>query len=394
MQILIQWLKNQYHLLSALLACLVYRFPAKKLNVIGVTGTDGKTTTSTLIYHLLKHAGYKVALISTVAAYIGDKHIDTGFHVTSPNEWQLQKLIRQIADQGFTHLVLESTSHGLDQHRLLGANIKTAVITNVTHEHLDYHLTYDRYLAAKAKIMVSAQTVILNADDEQSYAKLTQKAPKTAKQIGYTLYKLTPELKPAIVSRFPQKYNQSNALAASHTALSLGVSLSQIIEALPLFAGIPGRMQYIENELEISIIVDFAHTPNALENALKAAKQATEGRLIAVFGSAGKRDKTKRPLMGAAADKYADEIILTAEDPRGEDVRLIINQIKSGILKNKGHVHGVTDRATAIAFAISLVDPGDTVIVCGKGHEQSMNLDGKNEIAWSDAAVIQNLISS
>jgi UDP-N-acetylmuramoyl-L-alanyl-D-glutamate--2,6-diaminopimelate ligase len=394
MQILVRWLKNHYHFISACSACIAYGFPANKLNVIGVTGTDGKTTTSTLIYHLLKHAGYNVALISTVAAYVGNKQIDTGFHVTSANEWQLQKLIREIVNKGFTHLVLESTSHGLDQHRLLGTNIQTAVITNVSHEHLDYHRTFNRYLAAKAKIMANAKTVIVNADDASSYKKLVQRAPKNATLVSYTLHKIPPELKPAIVSRFSENYNQSNALAASHAAMSLGVPLSTISEALPLFSGIPGRMQYINNQLDINIIVDFAHTPNALENVLKAVKSTTKGRLIAVFGSAGQRDTSKRPLMGAAADKYADEIILTAEDPRGEDIRLIISQIKSGVTSNKGHVHGIIDRATAIAFAISLAKPGDTVIVCGKGHEQAMNLDGQNEIPWSDAAVIQKLVTA
>lgn len=395
---LIRWLKNQYHLVSALLACIYFGFPGKKLTVIGITGTDGKTTTSSLVYHLLHAAGYQVALISTVAAYIGDQQIDTGFHVTSPAPWQLQKLLRQIVNSGFTHLVLESTSHGLDQHRLYGTFIQTAVVTNVTHEHLDYHHSYNRYLQAKAKIFSSAHTAILNADDA-SFRQLITCLPPGCRLYPYSLVENTTpdfipddsyqQLKSACEQRFSQPYNQANALAAAYAALSSGVALAQIMSALPLFPGVPGRMQHLQNKRGINLVVDFAHTPNALKNALAAVKSETKGKLIAVFGSAGKRDKTKRPLMGAAADAYADEIILTAEDPRGEDVRLIINQIKSGITVHRGHAHGIADRRQAIKFALSLAKPGDTVIVCGKGHEQSMNLDGRHELPWSDEQVVQ-----
>lgn len=398
-----QTIKNYYHLISAFFACLYYGFPANKLQVIGVTGTDGKTTTSTLIYHLLKSTGYKVALISTVAAYIGEKQIDTGFHVTSPDPWQLQKLIRQIAAQGFTHLVLESTSHGLDQHRLFGVKPESAVITNITHEHLDYHRTYERYIQAKSRIFASAHTAILNADDS-AFKHLLPLLTKKTRLVPYSLLENTTpdfipddsyqQLKTAVLATFPQPYNQSNALAAAYACLSVGAALHDLIAALPAFPGVPGRMQHIKNDQGLNLIVDFAHTPNALENALRSAKSETKGKLIVVFGSAGKRDKTKRPLMGAAADIYADEIILTAEDPRGEDVRLIIAQIKSGIAQHIGHTHGIADRQKAIEFALKLATAGDTVIVCGKGHEQSMNLDGRHEIPWSDQRVIQTILSS
>lgn len=402
MHIPFQWLKNQYHLLSALIACLVYGYPARRLIVIGVTGTDGKTTTSTLIYHLLKSSGVKVALISTVAAYIGDQQIDTGFHVTTPNSWQLQQLLRRIVSAGFTHVVIESTSHGLDQNRLFGTNITTAVITNITHEHLDYHQTYDRYLAAKAKIFQHAHTAILNADDS-SYSSLISKLPPNCRPISYSLIENTApnllsddnfvQLKNAFAHTFPQSYNQANALAASFAALTLGISLKSILKNLPTFPGVPGRMQFIPNRHGINIIVDFAHTPNALEQVLQAVRPIAKNKLIVVFGAAGKRDVSKRPLMGQAADKYADEIILTAEDPRGEDVRLIINQIKSGITHHLAHTHGIVDRASAIKFALKLAQPGDTVIVCGKGHEQSMNLDGHHELPWSDEKVIRKIIN-
>lgn len=383
---LIRTLKNLAHFLNASLAVLYYGSPATKLKVIGVTGTDGKTTTSTMIYHILNQAKYKVALISTVAAYIGDEQIDTGFHVTTPSPWQLQKLLKRIAEKGFEYVVLEATSHGFDQHRVLGTNIKTAVITNVTHEHLDYHKTFDNYLSAKAKVMAYATTAFLNGDDK-SFTQLKKLAPATCTVIPYSIFEPT-SLKPTIMKKFSESYNYSNAWVASLVSLHHQVPEEVIRKAIETFPGVPGRMQQIPNQKGITAIVDFAHTPNALKEALSAARQTTRGKLIVVFGAAGKRDISKRPLMGKYASELANEVVLTAEDPRGEDIRINIGQIKSGATKNRGHLHGVPDRRDAIRFALKLAQKGDTVIVCGKGHEQSMNIDGKHEIPWSDATVL------
>ncbi len=395
----LQLLKNGAHYLQAVSALLFFNYPAKKLTVIGVTGTDGKTTTASLIYHLLKSAGYKVALISTVAAYIGDEQIDTGFHVTSPGSWQLQRLLKRIVEEGYTHLVLECTSHGLDQHRLLGTNIQTAVVTNVTHEHLDYHKTYAAYLKAKSKIFSSAKTAIINADDA-SFKFLIKYVPVGCAIIPYSLSENT---QPTLLSdddfqnilgsinkSWVETYNRSNALAASLSARSVGVDTAKIGNYLGSFPGVPGRMQFIKNNRHIQIIVDFAHTPNALKQALTAAKKSCKRNLIAVFGAAGERDQSKRPLMGQVAAALADEVILTAEDPRHENVHHIIAQIKQGAQTNRGHLHTIPDRREAIQFALKLAQIGDTVIICGKGHERSMNLDGTHEIAWSDVNVVED----
>ncbi len=397
MGVSLQSLKNGVHYIQAVGTLLYFNYPAKNLTVIGVTGTDGKTTTATLAYHILKSAGYKVALISTVAAYIGDEQIDTGFHVTSPGSWQLQRLLRKIVDQGLTHLVLECTSHGLDQHRLLGTNIQTAIVTNVTHEHMDYHKTYEAYLKAKSKIFLEAKTAIINADDSSFSSLITYVSPKCT----IVPYSLTENTQPGLISDddfqsiqnnikklWPETYNQSNALAASLAANAVGVNISKICTYLSSFPGVPGRMQMIKNNRHIQIIVDFAHTPNALREVLTAAKKSCKRRLIAVFGAAGKRDQSKRPMMGQIASIRADEVILTAEDPRHENVRQIIAQIKQGAQTNRGHLHCIPDRRDAIRFALKLAQIGDTIIVCGKGHEQSMNLDGAHEIPWSDAQVI------
>lgn len=383
-----QSIKNLYHFINALAATTWCAYPARRLTVIGVTGTDGKTTTSTLIYYLLKTAGKKVALVTSVAAYIGAESVDTGFHVTSPDPWPLQRLIQKIANQGFEYLVLEATSHGLDQHRLLGTHVTIGVLTNITHEHFDYHQTYARYVAAKAKLFQKARFAILNQDD-QSFP-LIKKHICCAKIIPYS-GKNAPTF---VKSHFPESYNHANAQAAITIAKLLNLTQSSIKQGIVTFPGVPGRMEEIKNNQNIRVIVDFAHTPNALKQALTSLKKTTTGKLIAVFGHAGKRDYTKRPLMGAVAAKLADEVVLTAEDPRGEDVDTINLQIKSGATTNHGHLHSIPDRKKAIFFAIhTLAHKGDTVVLLGKGHEKSLNLDGKTEIPWSDQEVAKEALA-
>jgi UDP-N-acetylmuramoyl-L-alanyl-D-glutamate--2,6-diaminopimelate ligase len=278
------------------------------------------------------------------------------------------------------------------------------VVTNITHEHLDYHKTYNNYLKAKAKIFNFAHTAIINADDA-SFSQLKKFVPPRCQMICYSLtddYNLSAgfskdeyrKLLTIAGKKFFEIYNHQNTVAASIAARIIGVSYSDIIKAIPTFPGIPGRMESVANKMGVNAIVDFAHTPNALKSALTAAKQITKGKLIVVFGSAGLRDSSKRPLMGAIASELADEIILTAEDPRTEDVRLIIEQIKNGATSNRGHIHSQPDRKKAIQFALKLAKSGDTVIICGKGHEQSMNLDGTKEIPWSDVEVLSSLLKN
>lgn len=387
---LIRFLKNHYHHLIALLALWYWRHPGKQLKVIGVTGTDGKTTTSSLIYHLLKTAGYRVAAVTSVAAYLDSEAIDTGFHVTTPDPWMIQRLLRRMVDGGITHLVLEVTSHALDQYRVHGVPIDLAVVTNVTREHLDYHQTYERYLKTKARLFQHSSTVFLNQDDA-SFTALKNLIPHTAKLIAYKT-SLTTSNYPSISQRFLEKYNQANASAACQVASSLAIKANLIEAAIASFPGVKGRMEAIPNSLGLNLIVDFAHTPNALEQALISLRPQTQGKLIAVYGAAGLRDHFKRPLMGEIGARLADEVILTAEDPRTENVYTIISQIKQGVEKNLGHVHALVDRRQALSFALQIAHPGDTVAVFGKGHEQSMNLDGKHEIPWSDQTILKQLL--
>jgi UDP-N-acetylmuramoyl-L-alanyl-D-glutamate--2,6-diaminopimelate ligase len=385
-----QVVKNWYHLTKSVAAVAYYHYPAKNLKVIGVTGTDGKTTTSTILYKILASAGKKVALISTVGAYVGDKSLDTGFHVTSPDPWSLQKLFTQMVNDGFEYVVLEATSHGLDQHRLLGSNISIGVLTNITHEHLDYHKTYARYLEAKAKLFSSVEVAVLNKDDS-SYSKIRSLIPETASFLSYSRKTLSGSIRKTVHSKFPEEYNQLNATAAIQVAQYLGLDSPQIVRGLKSFTGISGRMERVKNSKGINAIVDFAHTPNGLENALKSLKKTTKGRLFAVYGSAGLRDFEKRPDMGKIGSLIADEVFLTAEDPRTESIWKILDQMTSQIDKNIGHVHLIPDREEAIKLAVSLAQKGDTIAVLGKGHEKSMCF-GTTEYPWSDQEALRKAL--
>jgi len=388
------------HLPLAVFAVFYFRYPAKNLRVIGVTGTDGKTTTASLIHAILLEDGRKTALVSTVGAKIGHEEIDTGLHVTSPNPWALQRLLRKIVDMGFKDVVLESTSHGLTQNRLFGCNFKVGVITNVTHEHLDYHKTYQNYLQAKAKLFDHVQGAILNRDDE-SFAYLSQRVKKTqASIITYGLDK-NADFNPQAFKFCPQlagEHNQYNCLAAAATASFLGIDLEIVKKALEKFEGVKGRMEEIKVSQDFKIFVDFAHTPNSLANVLKTLKKITpkDKKLIAIFGSAGLRDQTKRPIMGENAAKYADTIVLTADDPRTEDVNKIIDEIASGCFKmgfeKDKNLFFVPDRQKAVEFVLEkLAQKGDVLAFCGKGHEKSICY-GKIDYPWSDQEAIKKIL--
>lgn len=414
--------KNTKHLLASAKETLKAGYPARKLKVIGITGTDGKTTTCHLIYHILKSSGKKVALLSTVAAYIGDEVIDTGSHTTTPDAKLLQPLIKRVADSGMEYLVLEVTSHGLDQHRVLGANFMIGVLTNVTSEHLDYHKTFENYRKAKAKLFKSVKYAVLNKDDK-SFKCFKDVLKPTTKLVPYSIKQqaalsaknvhITPsgmeftvvengkarKVKTVLLG----KYNVSNILAAVGSARLLGVKWPEIISTLETFKGVDGRMEVIlprsrrrQSNKEFTTIVDFAHTPNSLESVLKTLRQikGKGGKIIAVFGCASERDVQKRPIMGEISSRLADISIFTSEDPRNEDPMKIIDEISRGVKLD--HLRGVQiykepDRRKAIKLAISKASKGDIVVVCGKGHEKSMNIAGK-ELPWSDQEEVRKAL--
>ncbi len=364
-----------WHLPKAVLANLVYGFPSKNLSVIGITGTSGKTSTAHLVYHILQKNKYKVALISTIAAKIGKKEIDIGLHVTNPDPFLLQKLLKMIKSKGYTHVVLEVTSHGLDQHRCWGIQFKYGLITNLAHEHLDYHGTLENYHQAKLKLVKNSYLAVLNQDD-QHFTKAKKLA--TGRVISF---------------KADQDFQQTNHNAASAVAKDLGLSYKQITVATKTYPGIPGRMEWIQKK-PFSVVIDFAHKPDALKAAYKALKQTKPKRIISVFGSAGLRDVQKRSLMGSIAAKYSDITILTAEDPRTEKVKDINDQIEAGFKKVKHKkLYREPDRKKAIQLAINLAKSGDLVALFGKSHEKSMCF-GTIEYPWSEHQVAKAAIKN
>jgi UDP-N-acetylmuramoyl-L-alanyl-D-glutamate--2,6-diaminopimelate ligase len=411
----------------AQLSSAFYGHPARKMTIIGVTGTDGKTTTTNLIYHILRTAGLKTGMVSTVNAIIGNEVIDTGFHVTTPEAPMVQQLLARMLKEGITHVVLEATSHGLDQKRVAECEFDLAVITNITHEHLDYHGNYQKYLESKTQLIRElAKTgkkaggnphlAVINHDDI-SYAPIKQlldeKSLSTIKNIAYSCKEPTDFYTTDISTssdgisfliHFKNEqckiknpmigaYNAANILAAFSACVEgLGISPEDAVRGIASMPSVPGRGERMDMGQNFTAIVDFAHTPNALKVSLENARQLTKGRLIVVFGSAGLRDRAKRRMMAETSLKLADITILTAEDPRTEKLEEILSEMADAARK-QGGVEGrnflcVPDRGEAIQQAVKMARQGDLVIACGKGHEQSMCF-GTTEYPWDDRTAMK-----
>jgi len=398
---LIYKFKRYYHLFKTglyrgLLAEIKYGFPSRKIHVIAITGTDGKTTSSTMLYHVLRTAGKKVALISTVAAYIGDEKINTGFHVTTPSPDKLQKLMRKLVDEGYQYLILETTSQGIYQYRTWGIFPFISGITNISQDHFDYHLTYQNYLEAKALILRDSEKIILNKDDASYQPLMDHLRVSESKILTYSKeHQIPGVIRRAIKKRFKEDFNFSNSLLVMKFAKLLHVSDQDIADGILSFTGIPGRMEEIKNKKGIRVVVDFAHTPQGLESALTALKAQTKSpsKLIAVYGAAGLRDAIKRPMMGKIGSRLADYCIFTAEDPRTEDVWSIIRQMKEQLKTGHQKIISIPDRGKAIEFALTkLAKRGDTVAILGKGHEQTMCY-GNVETPWDDREAARKILS-
>lgn len=386
------FINKYYHLPKAILANILFGSPTRKLKVIGVTGTDGKTTTVNMIYQILKEDRKKVSMISTINAVIGGKDYDTGFHVTSPDPFLIQRFAKEAVKMGDKYLILEVTSHALDQFRFWGIKFEIGVITNITHEHLDYHKTFSSYLNTKLQLINGVKYAIVNANlitnIPQSYDKCFDKLITFGLDKGDFNQK---EIK--LKLKIPGEYNIENALASLAVAFILDIDKKVAQKALENFEGIKGRMEKVKNKKRIKIVIDFAHTPNGLKQALLSLRsQASPGRLIAVFGAASERDTQKRPMMGKVSAEFADITILTDEDPRFENRDKIIEEIAQGALKI-GALEGINlfkrpNRQEAINLALNLAKKGDTVGIFGKGHENSMNYMGK-ELPWSDRKAVK-----
>lgn len=405
------------HLVEAILLNALNGFPLRGLKVIGVTGTNGKTSTSFLIHKMLTEAGYSAGLMTTVAYGVGEDIKPQIAHMTSVSVPLLLKRIKAMKAQGMDWLVLETTSHALAQHRVWGVPYSIAVMTNVTHEHLDYHGTFESYVAAKRKLFEQTNSNkqgmrigIVNAEDPsaESFAaaaarpvtyglktgdiqatklKLTSGGSRYVAKAGADEYRIECHL--------PGSFNVSNSLAAVAVGRALGLTKDQIERGIAALEGVEGRMTRIDEGQDFDVIVDFAHTPDSFEKLFKDLRPVVQGKLIVLFGSAGRRDEAKRAVQGRLAGEYADEVIVTEEDDRDIDGLEIMDQIASGA-EAAGKVRDtdlflVHDRTEAIRFALKRAGKGDTVLLLGKGHEKTIErADGEHP--WDEIGTTHRVL--
>ncbi len=374
--------------------------PGGTLFVAGITGTNGKTTTSRLAAQLLRGRYGQCGVIGTLGAVLDDRVAEA--QNTTPDAIQLQRQLARWRAQGVGHVTLEVSSHGLEQGRINGAGIDTAVFTNLTHDHLDYHGDMQQYAAAKTRLFAldSVRTAVINRDDDFA-ASLQRELSKSVELLDYSLRSSRAALGVANIRHandgirarlrspwgqgelhcpLPADFNLANLLAAIGVAASAGLTLPEILEQAPTLRGVPGRMEYVSNRLGLQLVVDYAHTPDALLQALSALRVHTSGQLICVFGCGGGRDAEKRPLMGRVATERADRVIVTSDNPRDEAAAEIIEQVLAGC---ESGVEVESDRATAIANAVRSARPGDCVLVAGKGHECYQQV-GEHRLPFSD----------
>ncbi len=388
---------------------IIYGLPYRKLKVVGVTGTDGKTTTSSMIFHVLKNTGKKVSVITSVGAYIGGKTYDTGFHVTTPDPQDIPKYMAESVRNGDEFFVLEITSHALDQHRAGPVNFVVSGITNITHEHLGYHKTFEDYVHAKAKIADISEKTFVNADQPG----LLQNIKKHSPDAIISTFGVTSEadIKVDVNLHFGlelESYNKYNALLAYAICKEVGISDEQFGTAMESFVMPPGRMEVIYNS-DFIVISDFAHTPNAISQVLPAVikKFKSVNRLIHVFGAAAFRDDSKRSEMGRASATNSSIVILTEEDFRTEDPEKIFSMIAQGLESNgfreihrdskPGEIQNKTymkilNRDHAIDKAIQIASKGDIVIITGKAQEKSL-CRGKIEYPYDEKKSINDSIA-
>lgn len=373
-----------------------YDYPASKMRMIGVTGTNGKTTTTHIIAHLLRSQGYTVGVIGTVHILIDDQSYP--IHNTTPDVADLQQILQQMVDAGVTHCIMEVSSHALALGRTAGVEYDTAVFTNLTQDHLDFHKTFDNYLAAKAKLFkqVSAsyqvkegKGAVINVDDAygQSIVDVTTSPMITYSTEGKGSMNASDLTVTAKSSQFTLNYdgksypistkiagmfNVYNTLAAVGATLYEGLSMEEIVKGLATFTAVPGRFELIEEGQDFAVVVDYAHTPDGLENILQTAKKIVENRILVVFGCGGDRDATKRPIMGRIAAQFGDRVFVTSDNPRTEDPVQIVKDVEVGVregLHDDVTYEVIVDRREVIHKAIAEATTGDVVIIAGKGHE-------------------------
>ena len=366
--------------------------PAKDLKLIGVTGTNGKTSVTYMIKKILEAQGFKVGLIGTIQNMIGDEVIAT--KNTTPGVYELNSLFSLMKAKGCTYVIMEVSSHALDQCRVYNLNFETAIFTNLTQDHLDYHITMENYLNAKKKLFKMCETAIVNLDDP--YAKDIIKeldckivtystgdnSTYSAKAIKYRPDSVDYELVgDAVINHIKVHTGGSftvyNSLAAAVCALELGFNISDVAGALALLDGVKGRAEAVPTGKDFTVIIDYAHTPDGLKNILNTFKECEKNRLVSLFGCGGDRDKTKRPIMGSIAARYSDFVIVTSDNPRSEEPSAIIDDILVGMDGTVTPYKVIENRIEAIKYAISTAQSGDIIVLAGKGHETYQILKDK-----------------
>ena len=361
-----------------------FREPTKELKLIGVTGTNGKTSVTYMLKSIFEKAGYKTGLIGTIQNMIGEKAIET--HNTTPDAFTLNKLFREMVDSGCKYAVMEVSSHALDQKRICNVTFETAIFTNLTQDHLDYHKTMDNYLLAKKKLFKMCKKAVLNSDDPY-FEKLKEgldceiitysasnNSDYSAKGINYhpsgVEYELVAKgLIKHISVNTGGRFSVYNSLCSAVTAIENGIDIDTVVSALKELKGVKGRAEVVETGRDFTVIIDYAHTPDGLKNILSTFKECKKGRLVALFGCGGDRDKTKRPIMGNIAVHNADYVIVTSDNPRSENPTAIINDILEGIKGIPTPVKVIENRIEAIKFAVSNARKDDIIVLAGKGHE-------------------------
>jgi UDP-N-acetylmuramoyl-L-alanyl-D-glutamate--2,6-diaminopimelate ligase len=377
-----------YHFILAFLGALIYGFPSKKLILIGVTGTNGKTTTTEMIASIFEKAGKKIALLNSIRFKIGKKEEINKLRMTMPGRFFIQRFLKKAVKEGCEYAILEVTSEGIKQHRHRFLDFKVAVFTNLAPEHIEAHGSFEKYREAKGKFFRATKEIhVINVEDKNSDYFLKFPAKR---KITYGLKTGDINLKNTKIKlKIPGEFNLYNALAAISVAISQGIDKDFAIKVLEEFEGVPGRMEEVISK-PFKVIVDYAFTPNALEKVYQTLasniEPRTSNKLICVLGSCGGgRDKWKRPVLGELAAKYCDEVIVTNEDPYDEDPWQIIEQVASGA---KGRAKKILDRREAIRTALKLAKEGDIVVITGKGCEPSIVIKGK-KIPWDDRKVVR-----
>ncbi len=391
-----------------------YGNPARDLRVIAVTGTNGKTTTANYINEILKEAGLTTAMFSTAIIEVAGESQLNDLNATVGSTARMQRFFRDAKKAKVDYVVLEITSHALHQHKLATVPIEVAIMTNLTQDHLDYHKTMDEYAKAKAILFRGEpRFIVLNRDDEwfeyfDTFHASSQKitygvhADAEARIDHVKLYRKGSEARVVIdhqtklelATALPGKFNVYNATAAAATAYILGIKRSDIVEGIANLEGVPGRFERVVEDKDYDVIVDYAHTPDAIEKLLESAKATTKNRVILVFGACGDRDKTKRPIMGEIAARLADRIILTDEESYNEDPDVIRRMIYDGIEEGSGtgKTTEIADRREAIKKALDIATKGDTILITGMGHEVFRIVNGE-KIPWNDGDVVRELLA-